>query len=96
VPLRGTEDALKVTWFSVEMVNDKGKCTYYNNFVTDLPIMAGTVAELAACGRARWKIEDETFRPPHKTRSLPLLGTHRQNSTGHAVPIPATLKKGTF
>jgi hypothetical protein len=61
VPLRDTEDALKVNWFSIEMLNDKGKRTYYNSFVTDLPVTAGTVAELAACGRARWKIENETF-----------------------------------
>ena len=61
VPLRDTEDALKVNWFSVEMLNDRGKRTYHNSFVTDLPVTAGTVAELAACGRARWKIENETF-----------------------------------
>ena len=61
VPLRDTEDALKVNWFSIEMLNDKGKRTYYNSCVTDLPVTAGTVAELAACGRARWKIENETF-----------------------------------
>ena len=29
--------------------------------MTDLPITAETVAELAAAGRARWKIENETF-----------------------------------
>jgi hypothetical protein len=61
VPLRGTEDALKVNWFSIEILNDKGKHTYHNSFVTDLPVNAGNVAELAACGRARWKIENETF-----------------------------------
>ena len=61
VPLRGTEDALAVTWFSVEMLNASGKRTYFNSFVTDLEVDAGNVAELAACGRARWKIENETF-----------------------------------
>jgi hypothetical protein len=61
VPLRATEDALTVNWFSVEIHDAKGKRTYYNSFITDLPITAETVAELAACGRARWKIENETF-----------------------------------
>ena len=61
VPLRATEDALKVNWFSFEIFDAKGKRTYHNSFVTDLPVTAGTVAELAACGRARWKIENETF-----------------------------------
>jgi hypothetical protein len=57
VPLRGTKDALGVNWFSVEIINEKGKRTYHNSFVTDLSVTEETVAELAACGRARWKIE---------------------------------------
>lgn len=61
VPLRATDDAIPVNWFSVEILNIKGKRTYYNSFVTDLPVTPDTVAELAACGRARWKIENETF-----------------------------------
>jgi hypothetical protein len=61
VPLRGTADAIQVNWFSIEIRNASGTRTYYNSFVTDLPVTADTVAELAACGRARWKIENETF-----------------------------------
>jgi hypothetical protein len=61
VPLRATCDAILVNWFSIEILNAKGKRTYYNSFVTDLAIAPDTVAELAACGRARWKIENETF-----------------------------------
>jgi len=61
VPLRATDDALSVNWFSIEILNGKGKRSYYNSFVTDLAITANNVAELAACGRARWKIENETF-----------------------------------
>jgi hypothetical protein len=48
-------------WFSVEILNGKGKRTYHNSFVTDLAITPDTVADLAACGRAHWKIENETF-----------------------------------
>jgi hypothetical protein len=29
--------------------------------VTSLPVSKDNVAEIAACGRARWKIENETF-----------------------------------
>ena len=76
VPLRGTDDAISVNWFSIETLNAKGKRTYYNSFVTssfgnagvpptkretDLVVTVDTVAELAVCGRARWKIENETF-----------------------------------
>jgi hypothetical protein len=61
VPLRGTDDAIMVNWFSIEILNARGKRTYYNSFVTNLAITSDTVAELAGCGRARWKIENETF-----------------------------------
>jgi len=61
VPLRASDDAITVNWLSIETLNAKGKRTYYNSFVTDLAITPGTVAELATCGRARWKIENETF-----------------------------------
>jgi len=61
VPLRATDDALAVNWFSIEIRHGKDKPAYYNSFITDLPVTAATVAELAACGRARWKIENETF-----------------------------------
>jgi len=59
--MRDTKDALSVNWFSIEIQNAKGKRTYHNSFITDLPVTSASVAELAACGRARWKIENETF-----------------------------------
>jgi hypothetical protein len=77
VPLRATDDALAVNWFSVEIQNAKGKRTYYNSFITDLAITAATVAELAACGRARWKIENETFNV------LKTNGYHLEHNFGH-------------
>jgi len=77
VPLRDSPDALAVNWLSVEIHNDKGKRTYANAFVTDLPITAQTVAEIAACGRARWKIENETFNV------LKTNGYHLEHNFGH-------------
>ena len=38
-----------------------GQVTYRNSFVTDLPVNRANVAEFAEAGRARWKIENETF-----------------------------------
>jgi hypothetical protein len=61
VPLRDGNDALLVNWFEIEIVNPAGEVTYRNSFITDLPVGPNNVAELAACGRARWKIENETF-----------------------------------
>ena len=77
LPLRGTPDALRVNWLSVEILNAKGKRTYYNTFVTDLTITAETVAEVAACARARWKIENETFNV------LKTNGYHLEHNFGH-------------
>jgi hypothetical protein len=61
VPLRDGADALKVNWLQLDIINAKGESTYRNSFVTDLDVNKDTVVELAACGRARWKIENETF-----------------------------------
>ena len=61
VPLRDGADALCVNWLEVEIARPDGKVTYRNSFVTDLPVTRENVATLAACGRARWKVENETF-----------------------------------
>jgi hypothetical protein len=61
VPLRDSKDALKVNWFEIQILDPSGKETYRNSFITDLKISRNNVADLAACGRARWKIENETF-----------------------------------
>ena len=61
VPLRDSKDALAVNWFEITILNPAGELTYRNSFITDLPVDRDNVAELAACGRARWKIENETF-----------------------------------
>ena len=85
VPLRAGQDALAVNWFSVEILNAKAKRTYYNSFVTDLPVTADTVAELAACGRARWKIENETFNV------LKTNGYNLEHNFGHGKSTLASL-----
>jgi hypothetical protein len=77
VPLRDGKDALLVNWFEIEIVNPKGEVTYRNSFITDLPVGPDNVAELAACGRARWKIENETFNV------LKTKGYNLEHSFGH-------------
>lgn len=57
VPLRDGADAMAVNWLEIEIAKPDGKVTYRGSFATDLPVSRDTVAELAACGRARWKIE---------------------------------------
>ena len=85
VPLRATADAIPVNWFSIETRNAAGKRTYYNSFVTDLPVTADTVAELAACGRARWKIENETFNV------LKTNGYNLEHNFGHGKQTLASI-----
>ncbi len=77
VPLRDSKDALAVNWLEIEIRDPAGEVTYRNSFVTDLPVRRDNVEELAACGRARWKIENETFNV------LKTAGYHLEHSFGH-------------
>jgi len=77
VPLRDGDDALKVNWVEIEIHDADGNVTYRNSFITDLPVSRDNVAELALCGRARWKIENETFN------TLKTGGYHLEHNYGH-------------
>jgi hypothetical protein len=84
VPLRGDAAALSGNWLALEILDAKGQVTYQNSFITDLPVeasnvaeLASNVAELAACGRARWKIENESFNV------LKTQGYHLEHNFGH-------------
>jgi hypothetical protein len=77
VPLRDDAEALHVNWFMIEIINHDGAVTYRNSFITDLPIARDTVAALAAAGRARWKIENETFNV------LKTKGYNLEHNFGH-------------
>ncbi|WP_419906145.1 transposase [Hoeflea sp.] len=77
VPLRDGKDATHVNWFEIEIINTKGKTTYRNSFVTNIAVDETNVGDLAACGRARWKIENETFNVL-KTR-----GYNLEHNFGH-------------
>jgi hypothetical protein len=57
LPIRAGKDALEVNWLEITIRDSNGKITYRNSFVTDLPVDADNVEDLAAAGRARWKIE---------------------------------------
>ena len=85
VPLRGGADAMLVNWLEIEIVDATGKVTYRNSFITDLPVSAANVAELAACGRARWKIENETFN------TLKTKGYNLEHNFGHGKEHLSTL-----
>jgi len=77
VPLRDGADAMAVNWLTIEIRNAAGELTYRNSFITDLPVDRDTVVELAACGRARWKIENESFN------TLKTKGYNLEHNFGH-------------
>jgi hypothetical protein len=55
----------------------KGQITYRNSFVSDLPIDASNAEAMADAGRARWKIENETFNV------LKTKGYNLEHNFGH-------------
>jgi hypothetical protein len=61
VPIRDGKDAILVNWIGFEIVDAQGKVKYSMAWVTSLPVSKDNVAEIVACGRARWKIENESF-----------------------------------
>src|ERR1700723_4340337 len=78
VPLRGDAKAMPVNWLEIQIADANGTVTYRNSCITDLPLHRDNVAELAACGRARWKIENETFNV------LKTKGYNLEHNFGHA------------
>ena len=78
VELREEQPTLKVNYLLLEIWNEgKRKRTYRNSWVTDLAIDEGNVLEMAECGRARWKIENE------HNNVLKHHGYHLEHNFGH-------------
>lgn len=77
VPLRDGADARLVDWVGVTVADAKGKTTYQGAFVTTLAVTGDNVAEIVACARARWKIENESFNV------LKSNGYHLEHNFGH-------------
>ena len=76
VPLNGSKDADQVNFFDYRLINGK-KTTYRNSWVTDIPIDENNIVTLVKGGRARWKIENETFN------TLKNQGYHLEHNFGH-------------
>lgn len=77
LPIRDGKDAVVVNWINVKISLPGGRTTYNASFITDLHPDAGNIVELAACARARWKIENETFNV------LKNKGYHLEHNFGH-------------
>jgi hypothetical protein len=76
VPLNGSRNADQVNFFEYWLYANQ-KVTYHNSWVTDLELSKSNVVELVRAGRARWKIENETFN------TLKNQGYHIEHNFGH-------------
>ena len=76
VPLNGGRDADQVNFFEYWLYANQ-KVTYHNSWVTDIKVGKNNIVELVQAGRARWKIENETFN------TLKNQGYHIEHNFGH-------------
>jgi len=93
VPLNHEHADLKVNFIDYWEVKPNGK-TFTYACVTDLPVTAENVAEIVRAGRARWKVENETFN------TLKNQGYNLEHNYGHGKKhlstVFATLMMLTF
>lgn len=86
VPLKDATDAVSVNWCELTIVREEdGKRLYKNAFVTNHPVTKETVETIVACGRARWKIENEN------NNTLKTKGYHLEHNYGHGMKHLASL-----
>jgi len=77
VPLNGTKDADQVNFYQYQLVSKSNKVTYRNSWVTDIIVDENNIVTLVKGGRARWKVENETFN------TLKNQGYHIEHNFGH-------------
>ena len=78
LPLRAGDDALRVNWCEVTVINQQtGAIRFKSAFITNFAISDQNVAQVIRSGRARWKLENES----HNT--LKNHGYHLEHNFGH-------------
>lgn len=78
LPLKDQEEALRVSWLEVTVLDTTGKQVYKNAFITNHTINNDKEAvEIVKAGRARWKIENEN------NNTLKTKGYHLEHNFGH-------------
>ncbi len=77
MPLNGNKETIFVNYFEYWIINDEGKVTYHNSWVTDFKVEQDNVSKLVRIGRCRWKIENEVFN------TLKNQGYHIEHNYGH-------------
>jgi len=76
-PLNDSHPDFKVNFLEYSVFDSEGKQLYYNTWITDFQITTMNCYQIARGGRARWKIENETFN------TLKNQGYHFEHNYGH-------------
>jgi hypothetical protein len=76
LPLNSSQAHIRVNMLHYEQVDEKGKTTTFS-WITDIDLRQNNVAKVMRAGRARWKIENETFN------TLKNQGYHFEHNYGH-------------
>lgn len=76
LPLNDSNHDLQVNFIDCIAINKKGKVTHFS-WVTDILVTQDNVFQLSRGGRARWKIENETFN------TLKNQGYQFEHNMGH-------------
>lgn len=78
LPIREGQDALKVNWCELRLINqESGEQLYHNAWLTDHVLDDMTVEAVAQDGRSRWKVENEGINV------LKQRGYHFEHNYGH-------------
>ena len=77
VPLKDGEDALRVNWAELTIIDTEGKIRKRHSFATNHHITKDNVVSLVEAGRARWKIENE------HNNTLKTKGYNLEHNFGH-------------
>jgi len=76
IPLNDANPNFEVNFVDCRVINRKGKISHFS-WITDIPVTKENVVQIAKGGRARWKIENETFN------TLKNQGYNFEHNYGH-------------
>lgn len=78
LPIKDGDGALEVNWCELTITRkDTGEKVFKNSFVTNHQMTDDTVETIVACGRARWKVENENIN------TLKTKGYNLKHNYGH-------------
>ena len=79
---------MPVNWIGFEILDGKGVVKHKTALIASPPVAKSTVADIVACGRARWKIENESFNVL-KNHGYELEHNFRRGETHLAMTLAA-------